>query len=291
MRSIVFILILLAFAAPVSTGETDPTTCQVGNNPKNCNTCIQDANSAATTECYDCKAGYYLSFESPVDGTCTRCSPSKGAAAGNGQSRPVASATSCTQNCDASCAECFGTSGTLSCSKCAANRFAPTYSAGGSTCNQCGAGKTREVSASDLTANEVEANVCLTCSPGCFECKGTASGCTKCAAGYFLSAKAAPTDLVGTCSWCTGGMGKDADTITITASTAATTSAVACTTKCTGSNCVACSKSAPSECLSCGTGFTLDTSTKTCKGASGNVSYVLQIQALIVAFLVTIALM
>jgi len=93
-----------------------------------------------------------------------------------------------------------------------------------------------------------------------------ATGCTKCAAGYFLSAYVATNAaMTGTCSWCTGGMGKDADTTAFTATTAQTTSADGCKTKCTGTDCGACSAAKPAECLACATDFTFDATAKTCK--------------------------
>jgi hypothetical protein len=282
MKTVIFILALTAIAAPVFTGAGDAITCTVTTN--NCNMCIADA-AGATAACFDCKAGYALGTIGAATGVCTRCAAGMGIAAGvatNGalaNTRP--SAGTCTA-CDTSCAECLLPSAVASCTKCAIGKWASAFASGTATCGTaCAAGKTRDVAAADLTAVETEA-VCVVCNGACAECMGTAATkCTKCAAGYFLSAKVAAGDLFGSCAWCTGGMGKDADTTAVTATTAATTSAAACTTKCTGTDCGACSTAKPAECLACASTFTFDATAKTCKAASsGTGSSATLIQAL-----------
>jgi len=133
----------------------------------------------------------------------------------------------------------------------------------------CAAGKTRDVATTDISANEVEATVCVNCNAACAECKGTAAtACTKCAAGYYLSTYATTNNaaMTGTCSWCTGGMGKDADTTAFSGTTTASaTAADGCKTKCTGTDCGTCSAAKPAECLACATDFTFDATAKTCK--------------------------
>lgn len=272
MKTVIFILALTAIAAPVFTAAGDPIACAVGATG-NCNLCLADAAGAATAACFDCKAGYALGTIAATTGVCTRCTAGLGIAAGTGTAGPIANsarpaAGTCTA-CDTTCAECLLPSAVASCTKCAVGKWAAAFASGTGTCSStCAAGKTRDVATADLTAVETDA-VCVACNGACAECMGTAATkCTKCAAGYFLSAKAAAGDLFGTCAWCTGGMGKDADTTAVTAAAVATTSAAACTTKCTASDCGACSMTKPAECLACNTNFTLDTTAKTCKAAS-----------------------
>ena len=279
MKTVIFIIALVAVAMPVSTAYGDAIACPATPSSNNCNMCISDAQATPINDqCFDCKAGYYLTYSSWGSGVCTRCYAGAGIAGGTAvvtsflSARPAAqTATSCT-SCDPSCLECLSL-GPSGCTKCAPDRFATTFSPSGSTCGGiCTAGTTRDPAYSTLTAVETEA-VCSRCDPSCSECNGSATygtgRCTKCAAGYYLSAKSSSADTFGTCSRCTGGYGKDADTVPITVTTIPTSDYAACRTPCTpSSKCGTCSAFRPYECISCSVGFTLDGTTKTCKSLS-----------------------
>lgn len=209
--------------------------------------CIEGAGGAATTACFDCVPGYWLSFTSATTGTCTRCAAGKGIAGGKQDGTQAATtnaaaqrlsatqtADSCTA-CHATCAECTAPTVATACTKCAAGAWAAAYAAGtapalstGTCSGTCTtAGKTRDVSATALTAVETEAGVCTAnCNAACAECKGTAAtGCTKCAAGHYATAFTTP---LATCTACASGKGRAAPAAAPTAIEAATVCDVTC---------------------------------------------------------------
>jgi hypothetical protein len=233
------------------------STC-TGTGPTRCTKCAFDTYAtAATTPA----PGY------TCGGTCaagrTRSALAAGALSGTEQS------TVCDADCHASCASCKGTAET-GCTKCAIGRYATEFAAGTAKCSStCDAGTTRDVAAAVLTDNEVKSTTCVACNVACAECKATPTACTKCAAGHFLSARTG-TEVVGTCTACGDGKGKDADAAIFTGTSATTTKEDACKATCTAaSNCGVCSAAKPDECLTCPTGKTLDAATKKCPATAG----------------------
>ena len=439
MRTVIFILALTALSTPVFTAAAlgDAVTCTDSTALLTCNMCIANSGGTATTACFDCKAGYFLTFTSETTGTCNRCAAGTGIAAGtavndaakttrvspqqsqasctachstcarcylpnsvascskcaldtyttaaasggvatcsgtctagmtraagtdtdftatqaaetssvcsvnchascgtcrgsaatgctkcaayyyatvfdttaktatcsvcpDGKTRATGSANTlgdveassvCGDNCHASCASCKGTAET-GCTKCAIGRYASDWAAASSTAkcsSECDAGKTRDVAAAVLAGNEDKATICVNCNIACAECKGTAGTvCTKCAAGHFLSARTG-TEVVGTCTACGDGKGKDADAAIFTGTSATTTKEDGCKATCTAaSNCGVCSAAKPDECLTCPTGKTLDAATKKCPAtASTGGSSASLVQALCGASLAAYAL-
>lgn len=258
--------------------DTDFTTTQAAETSSvcsvNCHASCGACRGSAATGCTKCAASYYATvFDTTAKtATCSICPDGKTRATGSANTLGDVEASSvCSDNCHSSCASCKGTAET-GCTKCAIGRYASDWVAVSATAkcsSECDAGKTRDVAAAVLAGNEDKATICVGCNTACAECKGTAGTvCTKCAAGYYLSARAEGA-VLGTCTACEDGKGKDADaSIFTTTTTVATKDACkACTPS---SNCGICSVAKPDECLTCPTGKTLDTTTKKCPATAGN---------------------
>lgn len=278
-------------AAAITAIEVKATVCV------NCNSVCSECKGTAATGCTKCSAFNYATAWDATSSTatCGPCPDGKSRATGSAATLSGTEATSvCADNCHSSCASCKGTTDT-SCTRCAAGRYASDWVAGSATAkcsSECDAGKTRDVAAAVLAGNEDKATICVNCNIACAECKGTAGTvCTKCAAGHFLSARTG-TEVVGTCTACGDGKGKDADAAIFTGTSATTTKEDGCKATCTAaSNCGVCSAAKPDECLTCPTGKTLDAATKKCPAtASTGGSSASLVQALCGASLAAYAL-
>lgn len=232
-----------------------------------CSRCVKpNSDPQGASSCYRCAAGVWATaYDSNNDvGTCAGvCADRTTRDVAANDLRDVETAAVCTGMCHASCASFMGT-GADKCTKCSAGTYATGFASGTATCSPCDAGTTRAVAASVLTGNEDKATTCFACDKSCASCTGpSANACTKCAAGYYLSARTG-SETVGTCTACTGGKTKDADAAAFTSTTSVSTAA-ACTAMCTAaSNCDSCSAADLGKCTSCATGFTLDATTKVC---------------------------
>ena len=261
MRTVIFIVFVTTLVIPVFTTAAlgDAVTCTDATAMKTCNMCIADNAGAATTACFDCKAGYFLTFGSETTGTCNRCAAGTGIAAGTATNLAAKgtrmssqqSQASCSA-CHITCAHCFIPNDNTSCARCATDKYASSASMSGSSCGSpCPDGKTRPVASADLT-NMIESNSVCTdnCHASCLTCRGTAAtGCTKCAAFYYATVFDT-TAKTATCSVCPDGKTRATGSANTLADVEASS---VCADNCDVS-CASCKGTATSGCTKCAVG-------------------------------------
>src|SRR3990167_859584 len=198
-------------------------TCEVG-----CETCTD-----VPTQCLLCRAGFLWK----TGQTCQRCPDGTGKSGDANEILSEASAGSCSITCPRPCNNCDGATPTK-CVNCVAGFYWAGKAAG--TCDICTGRKGKAIDSVDKTT-QVAADTCgITCTGGCEACDQTQSKCLNCRGGYFWTGT--------TCTLCSAGKGKAADTVDKTGLVAES-----CGVVCTA-GCEACSDTT-NYCLNCKAGY------------------------------------